>query len=164
MSSQGLINAHSYAFYPQEDTKPTAAGIQPSGRSSLGEFQRSSRRLLPELPNRSQIWSHLPRERRYPEQLPLIFTALSKGSEGSRRPPGDGAFFQVARTCCPGRQRRQEAIYYPRSKASSPNVGTIGNRFICAQKGTSFSSPTLSNSRPAMLPSKVSANSFRTER
>jgi hypothetical protein len=57
---------------------------------ALEEFQRSSRRLLPEFPNQSQIWSHLRPERRYPEQFPLIFSALSKDSEGSRRPPGAG--------------------------------------------------------------------------
>jgi hypothetical protein len=58
---------------------------------SLGEFRRSSRRFLPEQPNQSQIWSHLRPERRYLEQFLLIFTVLPKGSEGSRRPPGDGA-------------------------------------------------------------------------
>ena len=57
---------------------------------ALGEFQRSSRRLLPEQPKQSQIWSHLRPERRYPEQFLLIFTSLSKGSDGSRRPPCDG--------------------------------------------------------------------------
>jgi hypothetical protein len=41
-------------------------------------------RILPEQPKQSQIWSHLPPERRYPEQFPLIFI-VSKGSEGSRR-------------------------------------------------------------------------------
>jgi len=67
--------------------------MQDHGRDrsrALGEFQRSSRRLLPEQPKQSQIWSHLRPERRYTEQFPLILTSLSKGSEGSRRPPGDG--------------------------------------------------------------------------
>ena len=36
------------------------------------------------------IWSHWRSKRRYPEQFLLIFTSLSKGSEGSRRPPGGG--------------------------------------------------------------------------
>ncbi len=63
-------------------------GFDRSG--ALAEFQRSSRQLLPELPKRSQIWSHLRPERRYPEQFLLIFTNLSKGSEGSRRTPCDG--------------------------------------------------------------------------
>jgi hypothetical protein len=57
---------------------------------ALAEFQRSSRRVLPEQRKQSQIWSHLRPERRYPEQFPLIFTVLSKGSEGSRRTPGGG--------------------------------------------------------------------------
>ena len=63
---------------------------------ALGEFWRSSRQLLPEFQNRSQIWSHLPPERRYPEQFLLIFTGLSKGSEGSRRTPCDGAVVAAA--------------------------------------------------------------------
>jgi len=62
-------------------------GFDRSG--ALGEFWRSTRKLLPELPNQSQIWSHLRPERRYPEQFLLIFTGLSKGSEGSRRTPCD---------------------------------------------------------------------------
>ena len=59
-----------------------------SSWKALEEFQRSSRRLLPEQPKQSQIWSHLRPERRYPEQFLLILTALSKGSKRSRRPPG----------------------------------------------------------------------------
>jgi hypothetical protein len=56
---------------------------------SWQSYDRLSR-ILPESPKWSQIWSHLPPNRRYPEQFPLIFTSLPKGSEGSRRPPGDG--------------------------------------------------------------------------
>jgi hypothetical protein len=68
-----------------------ACRITAADRSgAMGEFQQSTAEVLPELPNRSQIWSHLRPERRYPEQFLLILTALSKGSEGSRRPPGDG--------------------------------------------------------------------------
>ncbi len=52
---------------------------------------------------------------------------------------------------------------YPRSTPSAPSVGTTENRFSRAQNGTSFSRPTLINSRPAMQPSKVSVNSCRTE-
>ena len=55
------------------------------------------------------------------------------------------------------RTRRDVASAYPtKIIPSAPNVGTIENRFICAQKGTSFSSPTFSNSCPASLPSRVS--------
>jgi len=59
-------------------------------RRAPAEFQRSSRQFLPEQPKQSQIWSHLRPERRYPEQFLLIFTALPKGSEGSRRTECDG--------------------------------------------------------------------------
>jgi hypothetical protein len=59
--------------------------------ASTGRVSAEHCRGLPEQRKQSQIWSHLPPERRYPEQFPLIFTVLPKGSEGSRRPPGDGA-------------------------------------------------------------------------
>ncbi len=57
---------------------------------STGRVSAEHCRFLPELPNRSQIWSHLRPETTLPGAVPLIFTALSKGSEGSRRTPCDG--------------------------------------------------------------------------
>src|ERR1700677_4277323 len=75
----------------------------------LAEFQRSSRRVLPEQRKQSQIWSHLRPERRYPEQFLLIFTVLPKGSKGSRRTPGGG----LSRSDSLIRHPEETGIYRP---------------------------------------------------
>jgi len=83
---------------------------------ALEEFQRSSRRLLPEQSKQSQIWSHLRPERRYPEQFPLIFTVLPKGSEGSRRPPGDGRSVLTGKALPPGGRQlpgHKKRLHFP---------------------------------------------------
>ena len=56
----------------------------------LEEFPRSSRRVLPGSESSRKSGRICAQNDVYPEQFLLMFTVLPKGSEGSRRPPGDG--------------------------------------------------------------------------
>ena len=89
---------------------------------ALAEFQRSSRRVLPEQRKQSQIWSHLHPERRYLEQFLLIFTVLPKGSEGSRRTPCGGSASPRSQmylgTLLPSAGLSAKLCFFPSSRVS----------------------------------------------